>query len=394
VLEQIPRALHEIFAEGYYSDKVIERILKKNRKWGGRDRRFFAEAVYDIVRWWRFLWVVLRSDALTDEDAIWLVLGVWLVYRGYELPKWNEFYELKDVPIANALKMGQWERAERESIPDWLDERGMRELGERWPKTLEALNLPAWVVLRTNSLKTTREKLKAELLAEGIDLREDKNYPSALILNVRKNVFKSEVFKKGWFEVQDASSQLIAPFLQVEKGMRVWDACAGAGGKSLHIAALMENKGKIIATDIHQWKLDELRKRAARGGVDVIETRLIDNQKTIKRMDNSMDRVLLDVPCSGIGVLKRNPDTKWKLSNEELERLSVLQASLLETYSPAVKKNGKLVYATCSIFPSENHNQIEKFLQNHSDFKLEEELFQWPEESGYDGFYAARLIRQ
>jgi 16S rRNA (cytosine967-C5)-methyltransferase len=212
---------------------------------------------------------------------------------------------------------------------------------------------------------------------------------------VRKNVFTSQAFKNGFFEVQDASSQMIAPLLGVEPGHRVIDACAGAGGKSLHMAAMMKNKGKIISLDIHEWKLTELKARARRDGVDVIETRLIDSSKVIKRMHATADRLLLDVPCSGMGVLRRNPDTKWKLSNDEIARLHQLQYEILTSYAPMTKKGGRMVYATCSILPSENEKQIEKFLGEHgAEWTLLKQIHLRPDKEGFDGFYGALLERK
>jgi 16S rRNA (cytosine967-C5)-methyltransferase len=222
-----------------------------------------------------------------------------------------------------------------------------------------------------------------------------KEIPSVLVLKQRANVFGLKAFKEGLFEVQDASSQRVAPFLQVEPGMRVIDACAGGGGKTLHLAALMQNKGRILALDVHEWKLAELRRRAARAGVDIAEVRAIESSKTIKRLTNDADRVLLDVPCSGLGVLRRNPDAKWKLSEAEIERLVVQQQEILTRYSAMVKPGGKMVYATCSVLPSENENQVRGFLARHgAAWELEEELKLNPAETGHDGFYAARLTRR
>ena len=176
--------------------------------------------------------------------------------------------------------------------------------------------------------------------------------------------------------------------------MKVVDACAGGGGKALHLAAMMRNKGKIHALDIHAWKLAELKKRAARAGADIIETREIEGSKTIKRLAAHADRLLLDVPCSGLGVLRRNPDSKWKLSAEEVDRLVALQAEILENYARMVKPGGKLVYATCSILPSENERQVQAFLARHGDvWQLEAELRRNPAQGGFDGFYAARLVQ-
>jgi 16S rRNA (cytosine967-C5)-methyltransferase len=214
-----------------------------------------------------------------------------------------------------------------------------------------------------------------------------------LILKERQNLFITEEFKNGLFEVQDASSQLVAEMMQLEPGMKVVDACAGAGGKSMHIASIMQNKGRIISLDTEQWKLDELKKRGRRAGVCNIETRLIEGTKTIKKLHDFADRVLLDVPCSGLGVIKRNPDAKWKLSIEFIEKVKQQQKEILENYSKIVKPGGKMVYATCSILPSENFLQVETFLKNHPEFTLEEEKRLYPSQTGFDGFYMARLVK-
>jgi len=259
---------------------------------------------------------------------------------------------------------------------------------------IEALNEQADVYLRANTLKTTAKELREVIAQEGIvaDLLE--KLPDTLKLAERKNVFTAKAFRDGLFEVQDAASQMVAPFLEVTSGMRVVDACAGAGGKTLHLAALMRNKGTIIALDIHKWRLDELRRRATRNAADNIKVQVIDDPKVIKRLHDTADRVLLDVPCSGLGVIRRNPDTKWKLKSEELNRLRETQADLLRRYSRITKVGGKLVYATCSILPSENEGQIRSFLSENSEgWRLESELSLRPDREGFDGFYAARLQR-
>ena len=175
--------------------------------------------------------------------------------------------------------------------------------------------------------------------------------------------------------------------------MRIVDTCAGAGGKSLQLAAIMENKGQIIALDIFSNKLKELKRRAKRAGAHNIETRLIDNNKVIKKLHNSADRVLIDAPCSGLGVLSRNPDAKWKLQPEFIKTIQETQADLLDRYSKIMKDDGKMVYATCSILPSENQKQVQAFLQREAgkDFKLVKEKIVLANESGYDGFYMAQL---
>lgn len=394
LIEQILFTLHRIMGEGVYADKAIEQAFKQHPKWGARDRRLFAESTYDIVRWWRYLWYLaalpeddyLEPSAMT-ETALWRMWSVYWLSRGNQLPPWPECRGVRMV------RKDPENPAIIHSIPDWLYERGEKEL-KKWYSLLEASNQPADVFLRVNTLKYNLRDLQIKLGAENHKLQPVQGVPDALRLLERRNVFTSPLFKAGYFEVQDAASQFIAPFLQPEPGMRVIDACAGAGGKTLHLGVLMKNKGRIIALDVHDWKLKELRKRANRNGIDNIEERVIKDSSTIKRLSKSADRVLLDVPCSGLGVLRRNPDAKWKLTPEEIDRLIKLQGEILRSYCRMVKPGGKLVYATCSVLPSENEDQIKAFLAEHGDeWKLEKEMHFRPDKQGFDGFYAARLIR-
>jgi 16S rRNA (cytosine967-C5)-methyltransferase len=277
------------------------------------------------------------------------------------------------------------------------DELGVAELGEaKWEKELSAQNEQAKVILRVNTLKTTREKLRAILMDLNIDTEVLKEYPDALILKERANVFMTDAFKEGMFEVQDASSQMVARFLDVEPGMRVVDTCAGAGGKTLHMAALMENKGQLIAMDLYESKLKQLKIRAKRDSAFNIEYRIIDSTKVIKKLHEKADRVLIDAPCSGLGVMKRNPDSKWKLQPEFIDNIRKTQAEVLENYSKIVKPGGKLVYATCSILPSENEQQVKHFLTTDigKEFTFVKENKVLASESGFDGFYMALMERK
>lgn len=382
-------ALGEIFVNKKYADKVIEKVLKANPKWGARDRRFIAETTYDIVRWYR----LFCDLAEADEHDFWKLLGVWCVWSRAELPDWDELKGINRARIEARYELLKENRVVRESIPDWLDELCHTELGAVWDTELTALNEEAKVVLRVNTLKTSRKELQQILEEEDIFTEAPADFPEALLLEQRQNIFTRQAFKDGLFEVQDAGSQLIAPYLQVQPGMRVIDACAGAGGKTLQLAALMQNKGRIIAMDTEGWKLDELKKRARRAGAGNIEPRIIESSKTIKRLENSADRVLLDVPCSGLGVLKRNPDAKWKLNLDFIARVKELQQYILTDYSTMVKPGGLIVYSTCSVLPSENEIQVQQFLHTHPNFELLDQKTIRPSE-GFDGFYMARLKRK
>ncbi len=387
--EAVIAGLQEIFDENKYADKVIEKILKSNPRWGARDRRFIAETIYDIVRWYR----LFRELANAEENEYWKLLAVWCLWNKTEFPDWEEMKGVDRKKVLARYEEVKSERKIRESIPDWMDELGEREIGTNWTTELEALNEEASVVLRTNTLKISRHELQQQLEEEEIITEAPLEFPDGLLLEQRQNIFTRQAFRDGLFEVQDAGSQLIAPFLQVKPGMRVVDACAGAGGKALHLAALMNNQGRIIAMDTEEWKLTELKKRARRAGVGNIETRVIESSKTIKRLENSADRLLLDVPCSGLGVLKRNPDAKWKLTQDFIDRVRELQQHILQDYSNIIKAGGVLVYSTCSLLPSENEEQVKKFLQANSNFELEEEKSVMPSE-GFDGFYMARIKRK
>lgn len=386
-------ALSEIFEKNRQADKVIEQVLKSNRQWGARDRGFIAENTYEIVRWWRLLTFVVEASKVGEPSQYLNLFGAWQIIKGNTLPPWVEFAHLHPTAIKKAYEEALKIRKIRESIPDWLDDTGAAELGNEWEAELHALNQTAPVVLRANTLKTTSQELKKALASENIFTEQLPDLPQALVLTEKKNVFQTELFKNGFFEVQDAGSQRIAPMLDVHPGMRVVDACAGAGGKTLHLAALMQNQGRLIAMDIEAWKLDELRRRARRNGVSNVETRPIE-AKTIKRLRDTADRVLLDVPCSGLGVLRRNPDSKWKLKPEFLTQIRQTQYEILTSYSQMVKAGGKLVYATCSILPSESEDQVRRFLSEQgSKWQLLQEERTSPALQGFDGFYMACLVK-
>lgn len=387
-------ALNMIFNEDEYADKVIEKVLKYDKRWGSRDRGFIAETTYEIVRYKRLYTEIAEVNSPYSRANLFRLFAVWAVLRGIQLPDWKQ---LENTPVRRIK--GKFDelskiRKFRESFPDWIDALGENALGkDLWTKEAAALNKQAEVILRVNTLKTDKNTLQNALAEEEINTVPIAKNPNALKLVERKNVFVTQAFKDGLFEVQDASSQLVAPYLQVEPGQRVVDACAGAGGKTLHLAAQMQNKGQLIAMDIYESKLKKLKVRARRNGVHNMETRVIDSTKAIKKLHDKADRVLLDAPCSGLGVIRRNPDSKWKLEPEFLDRIKTVQAEILRDYSKMVKPGGKLVYATCSILPEENTEQVKKFLSSEAgkDFKLEKDQNIFASESGFDGFYMALL---
>ena len=343
-------SIRDVFNEGAYAGKAVEQALRRDKRWGSRDRKFVAETIYDIIRWKRLYAEIAEVNEPFTRPNLWRLFSVWCVLRGIELPDWSQIEPTPSRRIKGRFDELSKIRKFKESIPDWIDEIGVKELGEKvWTKEIASLNVQAEVILRTNTLKTTKDALQAKLSEEGIETVTLPNHPDAIKLVERANVFKTEAFKLGWFEVQDASSQLVAAYLDVQPGMKVIDTCAGAGGKTLHLASLMENKGQLIAMDIYESKLRKLKVRAKRNSVHNITLKTIDSTKPIKKLHDKADRVLIDAPCSGLGVLRRNPDSKWKLQPE--------------------------------------------FLDTNKDFKFVSDEKILSSQSGYDGFYMALLER-
>ena len=387
-------SLDLIFNKQKQADKVLRATLKKDKRWGSRDRSFIAETTYDMVRWKRLYQEIAEVQAPFSRANLFRMFAVWCTLKGIAIPEdWTQFEQTPTRRIKGRFDELSKTRKIRESIPDWLDELGEKELGKKWDQELAALNKQAEVVLRVNPLKATLEQVQLSLKENEILTKTIKGYPHALVLRERANVFITDAFKKGWFEVQDASSQKVAALVDPKPGMRVVDACAGAGGKSLHIASLMQNKGQVVSMDIYGNKLNELKRRARRNGIHNIETRLIDSTKVIKKLIAKADKVLIDSPCTGLGVLRRNPDAKWKMNPDFLEEIKVTQAEILDSYSRMVKPGADLVYATCSILPSENENQVKAFLKRDAGknftFVKDEKIL--PSSSGFDGFYMALL---
>ena len=385
-------ALQETFFEDKkYADKVIERLLKANKKWGSQDRAVVSEIFYNIIRWRKRLEYYISEGA--KPNNIYRLILAYLLWSNTEYKRFDEFSGLKIADILTKIKKETFPtKAIEHSVPEWLVEILEQELGSVWEREVIALNEQASTILRANTLKISPKSLVDELACENISAFTINGYPDAVQLEEKKNVFLTSAFKDGFFEVQDASSQKIGRFLEVAEGQRVVDACAGAGGKTLHLSALMKNKGQIVALDIFEWKLAELKRRAKRAGAHNIETRLISDNKVIKRLHEKADRLLIDAPCSGLGVLKRNPDSKWKIDTEFIDRIKVEQQKILQDYSKMLKKGGKMIYATCSILPSENNLQVEKFLSNNPDFRLIKDEKIMPSQ-GYDGFYMALIER-
>ena len=380
--ESAAGVLAQVFENGRVLDRELDGLFRSNPKWGKRDRNFVAETAFEVTRWRRALGFLAGAESIQALCAVQWMRG------GLEVPEWWPSHP--DEVVAREAELSSQPRAIRESIPDWLDDLGARELGEDvWTKEVAALNRRAPVFLRVNRLRIEVGEAIEWLGSHGIEASRVDGAPDALVLPAGKTLPKP-LAAEGLVEIQDAGSQSIAPLLDVEPGMRVIDACAGAGGKALHLAALMQSKGEIVAMDISTAKLSELRRRATRAGTRIIRTETW-REDSLKRYAGWADRVLIDAPCSGLGTLRRQPDLKWRLTAPSLEKTKRLQRRMLDHYPELLRPGGKFVYATCSVLPSENGGQLRNLVERDSRRTIEEELTVSPAETGWDGFFAARL---
>ena len=388
--------LEKTLIEKHPAANVIKRLLKSNLGWGSRDRRNIAQAFYDIIRQKRFFHAL--SGLENEAVNLWNLLGCWMVINDFPLPEWVEFNNLNIEEIKTKAPILMQDRKYKHSIPDWLDQMAVEAFGaEVWEKEIASLNTPSNLVVRVNTLVTSVQKLKDILEKKyNINTRTVPNSPHALIFEKNQSLQSIREYREGWFEVQDVNSQKISPWLKPESGKYYIDACAGAGGKSLHLADMTKDAAKIMALDIYPAKLDELRKRCYRNKIGSVQTANVDDEEILKTIEPNADGVLIDAPCSGLGVLKRNPDAKWSITPERLTAILETQERILQTYAPMVKKGGYLVYATCSILPQENRLQIDQFLNSllGSQFELEKEHTYFSHLTGFDGFYCARLIKK
>ncbi len=376
--------LKSVFRDRKVLDHEVTKTFKDNPKWGKRDRAFVAETVYEVVRWRRALAHVADSPEVSA-----LCAAQW-VRAGFEIPEWWKFNgTASDKMKLREETLSEESRAVKESIPDWLDEWGVKELGEdAWTRELAALNQRAPVYLRVNTLKNSPEEAIAWLKYHDVEVERVEGVELGLKLPEGRMLPKP-LRAEGKVEIQDAGSQCIAPLLDAQPGERIIDACSGAGGKALQLAATMNNEGKLYAMDVEQSKLSELKKRARQAGASCIAIKPI-TETTATDFEGVADRLLIDSPCSGLGTLRRQPDLKWRLRAASIERAQAIQRELLVEYSRMLKPGGRLVYATCSILPSENREAVDVLLAEGG-FRLLEERSITPAVDGFDGFYAAAL---
>lgn len=390
LLDGLEKAIYENFFErNSLADKVIQNTLKTHTKWGSYDRNFVSKSFYEIIRWKRHFEFFINENI--SPNNIKKIIAAYLIYKNHTFD-YSIFQNIDYDIIKNRILLDFPDKSIKYSIPYWLEKIFENEVKD-WENEIESMNKETFTVLRV-SKKTNPIELKSLLEKENISTQTIENYPNALILKERKKITNLETFKNGFFEIQDANSQKVVSYLNIKKNQTIIDACAGSGGKTLQIAEVLENTGNILAFDISSKKLIELEKRAKRHSLNNIKTFLIDDYFNIEKFKNTADNVLIDSPCSGLGVLKRNPDAKWKLSENFIKEIKDIQKNLLQKYSQLVKVNGNILYCTCSVLSGENERQIEYFLEKNKNFTLIlEEKNLTPAKTNFDGFYIALLKR-
>lgn len=393
------------------ADRWLANFFHRERKrFGSKDRRFYAETVYALFRHKNFLTVWASEIFPQDEDQYAVFLAIVkeaLVTDGESI----EFAKQSGLPLTRELiqdlrlyklpspveksRLNETELLSlRFSFPEWLIARWTRYFGiGTCRKLLEICQKRPPFTVRINPLKISRPVLMERFAAQGLKTAETPRSSYGITFEERANLFDSEEFREGLFEVQDEGSQLLCLAMEPQPGELIWDACAGGGGKSLLIAALMKNKGRVVATDIREKKLEELAKRAKRAGIFNIFPADLNRMSEMAAAKKGFDKILVDAPCSGTGTLRRNPDAKWKLSEERILACKKEQLSILKQVTPYLKKGGRLYYATCSLEPEENEEVMKAFLDSHPGLVLVPSagggsfLRLFPHEHQTDGFF-------
>lgn len=391
LISAVEQGLTEVLNSGKPADQFLAGIAK-NRRFGGRDRRFIAANLYDILRYKRLFDAVAAETRpsgipLHTYNILLNQVRLFGAAPGAEklYPSWTGLDSRCHQLLTNPGIDGRISL----SYPDWIWEAGLADYGESWPAIAAALNDQAPVYLRVNRLRTTAPALQKALAADGI-VTEPTGLPDALVLPGREPLMRHRLYEAGHFEFQDLASQHVAAGSDIRPGMAVADACAGAGGKALHAAALMNNEGVVYASDRFAHRLKQLRFRAERAGATCID---VIDEATMASLKGAVQRLLLDVPCTATGTIWRKPEIKWQATPAMLENLLGTQREILDRYAPIVAPGGLLTYATCSILKAEGEDQAGRFLAGHPEFSLASEQRLLPNTHRTDGFYIAVLRR-
>jgi len=403
-------ALRTVLPLEYPADGILRHFFRENPLLGGQDRAFIAETVFGILRHRFFLESL--TERITPRS---LVLAYLVKFNGMNLRELTSLIsesETKWLAEIKAIKLETLPLAIQAEFPEWLVEKLKQSMTDADILNLGfSLQKSAPLDLRVNTILAKRNQVLETLSQEGIEAQETPYSPCGIRLTGKPAINRHELFLSGKIEVQDEGSQLLGYLLAPKRGEMVVDFCAGAGGKSLLLGALMNSKGRLYAFDISEKRLNNLKPRFKRSGLSNLHAQRIANENDIKvkRLAGKIDRVLVDAPCSGLGTLRRNPDLKWRQSSQSIDELKAKQAAILSAAASLLKPGGRLVYATCSFLPEENQQVVQEFLNTHPQFSLlncTELLAQQkiPLDTGEflqlspllhqtDGFFAAALTR-
>jgi 16S rRNA (cytosine967-C5)-methyltransferase len=435
--------LNRVEEHGAFAEPLLDACLSRNHQINIHDKRLITQIVYGTLRMrGRLDWIIdqlYRGTFVSMDVCIKNLLrtGIYQLLYTERIPEFAIVDEAVEITkktrpagagLVNAIlrnvirKKDDIVYPEMEKDPSlhisivhshplWLVKKWIDMFGIKDTAALcRANNEIPPVILRVNTLKTTREKAREELSQDGTDVRPSVLSPDGLIVsNPVMPIRDTALFKAGHIQLQDEASQLIARLADPKEGENVLDLCAGAGGKTTHLAALMDNHGSIIAVDISKRKLEALRKNAKRLGVTIVDTQAGEaRQKPGKPCHETFDKILVDAPCSGLGTLRRNPEIKWRSSPEDVTKCAVLQKAILDSAVPYLKKGGSLIYSTCTIMPEENEGVIKEFIVLHRNFicirppdtidsRVVDDgryLQSFPHRHGTDGFFGAVLRKK
>ena len=422
--------LERIEQGGAPADDIVAGYFRRHRFAGVKDRGAISEHIYAVLRRRASLdWWLARAAPALPRDARWRMLAALVLIEGWEpqaVARACDGDRFRPAPLGGdetrllaALAGQKLEQREmppdvRGNYPAWLQPHLEAVFGRALGREMAALEEGAALDLRVNLLKVEeREKVRGALAQEGVEAARTKLSPLGLRVFERIPLGSLEVFRAGLVEVQDEGSQIAALLADARPGMRVVDFCAGAGGKTLALAAAMRNRGHLVACDVSAARLERATQRLRRAGASIVQRVPLAGarDKWVKRHAQSFDRVFVDAPCTGTGTWRRNPDAKWRLRREDLAQLIALQAEILDSAARLAKPGGRLIYATCSLLREENEAQVAGFLAGHADFAvmpvggvwaetiggeppaLGEMLRLSPARDGTDGFFVAVMQR-
>ena len=362
------------------ADAKLSEFFRNNRDLGTKERAFVAESVYGVLRRLRFLSTVTANEEDDPDDARKLILAYLLRVQGMSIRELEPMLSEQQKEWAHMIKAKSTENlplAVQADVRDWLWDKLVAQYGEKEALTIgRSMHEQATLDLRVNTIKGNRDEVLAKFIAENTsgetNITKTPYSPIGIRMPNRMNIGRHILFTEGKIEVQDEGSQLLAYLVAPKRGMMVADFCAGAGGKSLAIGALMRNTGRLYAFDVSEKRLHNLGQRLKRSGLSNMHAQVISSETDpkLKRLNGKFDRVLVDAPCSGLGTLRRNPDLKWRQMPEDVAELNVKQTNILARAAKLTKTGGRLIYATCSLLNDENENIAEQFLAAHPDFKL------------------------